>query len=117
MKIAVPTKEGVVDSHFGHCDHYTRLTVNEGKVTMRDILPSPQGCGCKSGIVHVLSRIGVKVMLAGNIGNGALNVLQSNGIEVIRGCSGNVEELVAAYLAGDVKDNGEMCDHHECGNH
>lgn len=117
MKIAVPTKEGVVDSHFGHCDHYTIFTVNEGKVTMRDILPSPQGCGCKSGNVHVLSRIGVKVMLAGNMGNGALNVLQSNGIEVIRGCSGNVEELVAAYLAGDVKDNGEMCDHHECGNH
>ncbi len=117
MKIAVPTKDGMVDSHFGHCAYYTIFTVNDGRVTVRDILPSPQGCGCKSGIVHVLTRIGVKVMLAGNIGNGALNVLQGNGIDVVRGCSGNVEELVAAYLAGNVKDNGELCSHHECGSH
>ena len=30
------------------------------------------------------------------------------------GCSGDVEELVAAYLAGNIKDNGEACDHHDC---
>jgi hypothetical protein len=35
-------------------------------------------------------------------------------VEVVRGCSGDVEELVAAYLSGDIKDNGETCDHHEC---
>ena len=28
--------------------------------------------------------------------------------------SGNVEELVAAYLAGNIKDNGEACDYHDC---
>ena len=32
----------------------------------------------------------------------------------IRGCSGDVEELVTAYLEGNVKDNGEACDHHDC---
>ncbi len=117
MKIAVPTKEGVVDDHFGHCSYYTVFTVNNGKVTLKEILPSPQGCGCKSGIVLVLRRIGVKVMLAGNIGNGALNVLMSNGIEVLRGCRGDVDGLVAAYLAGEVKDNAAACEHHDCGNH
>ena len=117
MKIAVPTRNGVVDSHFGHCDHYTIFTVNGSEVTLKEILPSPQGCGCKSGIVLVLRQKGVQVMLAGNIGEGAKNVLESNDIKVIRGCSGDIDKLVMDYLAGNVVDNGELCSHHECGNH
>ena len=77
-------------------------------------LASPEGCGCKSGIAPVLKQMGVAVMLAGNMGQGAKNVLEGQRIEVIRGCSGDVEELVASYLAGNVKDNGEICDHHDC---
>lgn len=117
MKIAVPTREGVVDNHFGHCHHYTIFTVNDGVVKMKEILPSPQGCGCKSGIALVLRQKGVQVMLAGNIGEGARNVLESQEIKVIRGCSGDIDALVKAYLAGEVIDNGEVCDHHECSNH
>ena len=117
MKIAVPTRGGVVDNHFGHCDHYTIFTVNDGEVKMKEILPSPQGCGCKSGVVFVLRQKGVRVMLAGNIGEGAKNVLESNEIKVIRGCSGDIDKLVSDYLAGNVVDNGELCNHHDCGNH
>lgn len=117
MKIAVPTRNGVVDNHFGHCDHYTIFTINNGEVKMKEILPSPQGCGCKSGIALVLHRIGVQVMLAGNMGEGARNVLESNSIKVIRGCSGDIDALVKAYIAGEINDNGESCSHHECGSH
>ena len=117
MKIAVPTRGGVVDNHFGHCDHYTIFTVNDGEVKMKEILPSPQGCGCNSGVVFVLRQKGVQVMLAGNIGEGAKNVLESNEIKVIRGCSGDIDKLVSDYLAGNVVDNGEICNHHDCGNH
>lgn len=117
MKIAVPTREGVVDNHFGHCHHYTIFIVNDGVVKMKEILPSPQGCGCKSGIALVLRQKGVQVMLAGNIGEGARNVLEGQEIKVIRGCSGDIDALVKAYLAGEVIDNGEVCDHHECSNH
>ena len=53
-------------------------------------------------------------MLAGNMGQGAKNVLEAQRIEVIRGCSGDVEKLVAEYLAGNVADNGEGCNHHDC---
>jgi predicted Fe-Mo cluster-binding NifX family protein len=34
-------------------------------------------------------------MQAGNMGQGAKNVLEDQRIEVIRGCSGGVEELVS----------------------
>lgn len=114
LKIAVPTRDGVVDDHFGHCAYYTVFTVVGQSVAGVETLPSPQGCGCKSNIASVLEEKGVKVMLAGNMGQGAKNVLESHNIQVVRGCSGPVEELVKSYLAGKVEDSGDSCDHHEC---
>ena len=114
MKIAVPTRDGRVDDHFGHCAYYTIFDVIDGKVAGVSKLASPEGCGCKSGIAPILKQMGVVVMLAGNMGQGAKNVLEAQRIEVIRGCSGDVEELVGAYLAGSIKDNGEVCAHHDC---
>ena len=43
MKIAVPTREGRVDDHFGHCDHYTIYTIENNAVVATEELPSPQG--------------------------------------------------------------------------
>jgi predicted Fe-Mo cluster-binding NifX family protein len=53
-------------------------------------------------------------MLAGNMGQGALNVLEAQRIQVVRGCSGDVRELAEAFLKGEVSDNGEACSHHDC---
>ena len=105
MKIAVPTRDGAVDSHFGHCAYFTVFTVNDQKqITGRETLPAPQGCGCKSGVATVLHDMGV----------GAVNVLARNGIVAIRGCVGEVERLVEAYLAGRITDSGQGCAaHHE----
>ena len=114
MKIAVPTRDGMVDDHFGHCDHYTIYTIENKTITATQTLPSPQGCGCKSNIASTLADIGVEVMLAGNMGQGALNKLSAAGIRVIRGCRGSVEALIKSSLAGFVFDSGVTCDHHEC---
>jgi len=114
MKVAIPTRGNVVDDHFGHCEAYTVFTVDENrKIEKAEILPSPQGCGCKSNIGAVLQQTGVKVMLAGNMGNGALNVLNGYGIEVYRGCSGDVRQVAEAFLQGKVDDSGEGCHHHD----
>ena len=111
-KVAVPTRENMVDDHFGHCDHYTIFTIENNKVVAREDYPSPQGCGCKSGIAPVLRNMGIEVMLAGSMGDGARNVLAANGIQAIRGCSGCVDTLVEEYLAGKISDSGEGCHSH-----
>jgi predicted Fe-Mo cluster-binding NifX family protein len=113
MKIAVPvTSSKQIDGHFGHCEFYNVFTISENKEIV-DVqkMESPQGCGCKSNIASVLAEAGVTVMLAGGIGNGAINVLNNSGIEVIRGCSGNAEEVVKLYVAGSVSDSGSSCQH------
>ena len=113
MKIAIPTRGNVVDDHFGHCEAYTVFTINGAhKIEKAEILPSPQGCGCKSNIGSILQQTGVTVMLAGNMGDGALNVLNYHGITVYRGCAGDVRKLTEAYLQGLVDDSGEGCHAH-----
>jgi predicted Fe-Mo cluster-binding NifX family protein len=47
------------------------------------------------------------------MGTGALNVLNRHGIEVVRGCTGDVNQLVETYLTGTVSDSGVGCDHHD----
>lgn len=114
MKIAVPTRDNFVDSHFGHCEAYTVFTINENKqIEKAEMLPSPQGCGCKSNIAGVLREKGVSILLAGNMGGGALNVLSNHGIQVYRGCSGDVQQVVKSFLQGHVADLGVGCQHHE----
>jgi len=53
-------------------------------------------------------------MLAGNMGQGAVNVLSSQNINVLRGCKGEVDQVVSDYVSGNLTDNQIACDHHEC---
>jgi len=70
----------------------------------------------QSNIAQVLAEKGVKLMLAGNMGQGAVNVLNGHGIDVLRGCSGDVKSVTESWLAGTLKDSGISCaEHgHEC---
>ena len=119
MKIALPSRQNRIDDHFGHCDYFTVFTVDNNKkeIVNQETIASPAGCGCKSNIAQILAEMGVKVMLAGNMGEGAVNVLNSWGIEVLRGCSGDVKTVAANWLAGLLADSGDSCHEHEHGCH
>lgn len=115
IKIALPvTLSNQIDGHFGHCEMYSVYSVSDTNqiLGVQSINPE-QGCGCKSNIAATLAAQGVSIMLAGGIGNGAINVLNSQGIKVIRGCSGNATEAVKKFLAGTLEDSGESCSQHE----
>ena len=116
MKIALPSNGTEVDEHFGHCRCFTIFEVDDANnIASEETLTPPPDCGCKSSIVPQLARMGVSVMLAGNMGGGAVNVLASNGIKVIRGCAGNVHEVARAWLAGSLNDSGTSCQSHDSG--
>jgi predicted Fe-Mo cluster-binding NifX family protein len=120
MKIAIPTRGTIVDDHFGHCESYTIYSINKNKeIENADLFPAPQGCGCKSNIANVLKQKGVTIMLAGNMGQGAVNLILSAGIEVYRGCSGDIRKLVEDFLNEEISDSGETCkqQHHHIHTH
>ena len=116
MKIAVPTRGTMVDEHFGQCEYYTIFIINDKQIIEKtDMLPSPQGCGCKSNIASVLRQMDVTILLAGNMGDGAVNVLHNQGIQVYRGCTGDVTKVTELFLKGFIADSGESCHNHEEG--
>lgn len=115
MKIAVPvTDSNMVDGHFGHCESYNIYSITDDLEILKiEKVMSVNGCGCKSDISSVLAKDGVTVMLAGGIGAGAINVLNYNGIEVVRGCSGDALENVKMFIKGTLQDSGSSCSQHE----
>ena len=114
MKIALPTQNNMIDSHFGHCEYFTVYTIEDTNIISQEIVPSPMGCGCKSDIAKTLANIGVTMMLAGNIGDKAATILKESGITVLRGCSGYINDVIQAWLRGEIADTIEFCDDHEC---
>ncbi|SHJ55273.1 Predicted Fe-Mo cluster-binding protein, NifX family [Hathewaya proteolytica DSM 3090] len=115
MKIALPSRNNNIDDHFGHCEYFSVLTVDTEKKTILETekVDSPEGCGCKSNISSVLADMGVELMLAGNMGDGAVHVLNNAGIKVIRGCSGSIADVAQKWLNGELKDSGIACHAHE----
>lgn len=114
MKIALPSNRDQIDEHFGHCEYFTVFTIGDQKTILsEEKIVSPAGCGCKSNIAFTLAQMGVKMMLAGNMGQGAVNVLNNQGINVLRGCSGNVKDVTESWLAGKLNDSGISCSMHE----
>ncbi len=116
MKIAVPSIGGRVDEHFGHCKEFLVFKAEGAKIVEESVIPSLEGCGCKSGVAADLARAGVTHLVAGNMGEGAVRVLASHGIAVARGASGDAKAAAQAFLEGSLKDSGLGCAGHgdEC---
>ena len=121
LKIAVPTRDGMVDEHFGHCQSFTVFVVDENKtITGEESFTPPPSCGCKSNLIPSLVEKGVTALVGGNMGEGAVTRLGQAGIRVTRGASGPVRAAAEAWLAGKLKDAQIVCHSHgdhECGHH
>ena len=112
MKIAVPSQDGLVDEHFGHCKEFMIFRVEKDTLVEEQPIPSLAGCGCKSGVASVLARSGVTHLVAGNMGEGAVRVLGSQGIVVVRGASGSAKAAAEAFAKGALADSGLGCAGH-----
>lgn len=113
MKVAVPSRGDMVDEHFGHCESFTVFTVNgNNDITEEVRLTPPPACGCKSNLISTLVDMGVSVLVAGGMGQGAVTYLNENGIKVVRGAAGPVHGAVRAWLDGRMQDNHEVCQAH-----
>lgn len=120
MKIALPSRDGVIDGHFGHCEVFTIYSIENDAIVAEEKLTPPPGCGCKSSIIPTLAEMGVTVLIGGNMGQGAVNKLEEAGIKVIRGAQGDLREATTKWLAGDLKTTVELCTSHGhfgCGHH
>jgi predicted Fe-Mo cluster-binding NifX family protein len=113
VRIAVPSRDGLVDAHFGHCKEFIVFAIgDDGSLSSETALPAPAGCGCRSGVAADLAGAGVTHLVAGNMGDGAVRVLSAHGIGVTRGISGDARKAALDFAAGKLADSGAGCSSH-----
>lgn len=118
MKIAVTTQGEQVFAHFGKCPSFSVFSVENGNIRSKEILDA--GGNGHAALGGFLKSAGVDVVICGGIGDGAKNMLASEGIELISGVEGRIDDAVHAYLAGNLTDQSGACSHegheeaHDC---
>jgi len=112
MKYAVPMSGGLVATHFGHCEQFALIDVDEAKkqILNKELVPSP---GHEPGLLpRWLAEQGVSVVIAGGMGSRAQNLFQQNHIGVVIGAlEGDPEKAVLNYLNGTLATEDNICDH------
>lgn len=112
MRIAVPYSEGRLDPHFGHCRQFALIDLDEpgqAIIARRNVEAPPHEPGKLPAWV---AEQGATLVLAGGMGNRAIQLFASYGVEVIVGAPEiDPEKAVNAYLAGEIGDGLNACDH------
>ena len=111
MRIAVTYEDGNVFQHFGRTENFKIYEIEDGKVISSEVMNS-NGVGHEA-LAWLLKDSNIDVLICGGMGQGAQDALAEAGIEVCAGASGNTDEAVAAYLAGELVNTGVNCDHHD----
>lgn len=116
MKLAIPTRSDMVDSHFGHCEYFSIIEIDDQqRVTKKFTMETSKNCGCKTNLADELAQEGVTLLLAGGIGQGAINKLKLSNIEVLTGFKGSVDSAIEQWKTNKYHFNQEICaEHHNC---
>lgn len=119
LKIAVASSGTDVTQHFGHCPYFLMFTTENGKIVSQESIDNP---GHKPGFLpNFLADQGANVIISGGMGQGAVDIFNERGMEVITGASGDATSAVEAYLRGELESTGSVCHEHafegECDEH
>ena len=111
MKIAIPTAEGKLCMHFGHCEKFAIFDVNKDDksiVSEEYLTPPPHEPGL---LPRWLAEKGANCIIAGGMGMRAQNIFTENNIEVITGATGEAPaQVVNDFLNGNLKTGANTCD-------
>ena len=112
MRYAIPVSGDIVSPHFGHCEHFALIDVDESRkeIIRKELVPSP---GHQPGLLpEWLAEQGVTFVIAGGMGSRAQNLFEQNHIGVIIGSmETDPEKAVLGYLDGKLATSENICDH------
>lgn len=109
-RIAVPVENGILCTHFGHCQHFAIITVDGDEIIQENFLtPPPHAPGI---IPKWLANNDIHEVIVGGIGQKAVQIFNANGIKVHAGAM-NMEpkKLVQELVAGRLVTGQNQCDH------
>jgi len=109
--IAIPVDtEEVLDAHFGHCKKFVLFEVESGKVINKsDLTPPPHEPGL---LPRFLAEKGITDIIAGGMGNKAIQLFQQAGVNAFVGAPKNTaEKLVMGFINETIQYTANYCDH------
>ena len=107
---AVPTIEGKLCAHFGHCEKFAIIeTENQQVLNIEYVNPPVHQPGTYP---RFLAGQGVSTIISGGMGIKAQQLFTQNEIEVFLGINADTpEKLVELYLNDHLESGQNLCDH------
>ncbi len=112
MRIAIPLAEGKLSMHFGHCQEFALVDVDEEAKKIEKSVRAPAPGHQPGQLPRWLAEQGANLIIAGGMGSRAQGLFEQSGIRVAIGApSEEPEKVVQAYLDGTLQTGGNICDH------
>ena len=94
-----------VDSRFGRCPYFVIVDSEtmEFSAILNDSTNAAHGAGIQAA--QTVVNMGVKVVITGNVGPNAFNVLSATGVKLVTGVSGSIREALEKYKSGQLKES------------
>ena len=112
MKIAIPNNGNMVNQHFGMSKSFVIATIEDKKILNIEEISAEALSHQHQGLADLLVKQGATVVITGGIGGGVLSGLQQNGLEVIKGASGDYKKVIEEYINGTLENKDVTCNHH-----
>lgn len=112
MKIAIPNNGNMINQHFGMSQSFVIATIEDKKILNIEEISAAELAHQHQGLADLLVKQGATVVITGGIGGGAVSSLQQNGLEVIKGASGEYKKVIEEYINGNLEDKNVICNHH-----
>jgi len=107
MLIAIATDGGYVSAHFGRCEAYTMVDIQNRKLDSMDKVDNPGHA--PGAIPEFLHKKGVKKIVCGGIGARATEMFEQYGIEISAGIEGTIENVIQLLKEGSLTGKESLC--------
>ncbi len=110
LKFAIPLENGRLCSHFGHCQQFAIIDV-ENDVVVNEVLVTPPPH--EPGLLPAwLAEKGVTDVIAGGMGQRAINLFREQNIDVNIGAQPKEpKQLVNDWINNSLVTGANACDH------
>ncbi len=109
-RIAIPLENGILCSHFGHCQQFAILDADNNTITSESLVTPPPH---EPGLLPAwLAEKGVTDVIAGGMGQRAINLFNQQNINVFVGAQvKDPKELANDLLNNALAEGANYCDH------
>jgi predicted Fe-Mo cluster-binding NifX family protein len=108
MRYAIAKDGGFVSAHFGRCPEYLLVDIEDGKITKEQVVINP---GHEPGAIpSFLKSHQAHVVIAGGMGQRAVQFFKELGIDIMVGISGEITAIKKGLVEGSLKSGVSSCD-------